>query len=123
MSDGELRHAVACVKWNQKSLAPVRRAQAVFMVVADGGPARRQDTGKRAVQRRWHGGAIQLARVNRLTVLGANPVGNECDVREGNDLRQRQQATDGRTSPAPRFQGSCSQGKGEPTHTLVLTPG
>ena len=86
----------------------MRHAQAVLVVVTnDVGPGW-PNACKRVVRSSRRGGFIRMTGMDRLAVLGANPVCDERDVGKGNNLREGQEATNGPTPPSPRFQGSCS---------------
>jgi hypothetical protein len=85
-------------------------------------PPRWQNAGERTSSQIGSGKARnRLAGVDRLAVLGANPVCNKRHVGKGEHLREHEQATDRRTRPSPRLHGSCSQGKRGPKHEPVLT--
>ena len=122
MSDAYPRQPIAGAQGDHEAFATVRHAQAVLVVVSNGNPTRGQNAGKRTVRRRRRGGFIWPAGVDRLAVLGANPVCHEREVGKREHLRERQQAADGRTSPSPGFHGSCSQGKRGRPHFPYLTP-
>ena len=87
----------------------------------DGGAGRRQNAGEYAVRRGIRYRFAGMAGVQRLAVLGADSVRDQRHVGKGEHLREGKQPANGRTSPSPRFCGSCSQGKRGPMHTLVLT--
>lgn len=92
------------------------------MVVSNGGAARGRDAGERFIEIGRDKRFDQRTRVDRLAVLGANPVGDQGNVSKGKHLRDGEQATHRRTRPSPRIHGSCGEGEREPKHGLVLTP-
>jgi hypothetical protein len=94
----------------------------VLVVVTEHSAPHWQNAGKRTVRGKWSAGFSLLAGVDRLAVLGANPVCNKRHMGKGNHLREHKQAADGRTSPAPGFHGSYSQGKRARRHGSYLTP-
>ena len=108
---------------DHESLAAMRHAQAVLVVVTDHSSPHWHHADEWAVEVRGCKRFDRRGCMDCLAVLGANPVCDERNVGKGNDLREGQEATNGRTRPSPRFQGSCSQGRRRPTHLLVLTPG
>ena len=116
------RQALPGAREKHEAFASVRYAQAVFMVVSNSGAARRRDAGKRFLQIGRGKRFARRIRMDRLAVLGANPVGDQRHMGKGDDLCEHKQAAKGRTSPSPRVHGSCGESKRGPKHDLVLTP-
>jgi hypothetical protein len=122
MSDSYPCQPIAGARGDHEAFATVRHAQAVLVVVSSGSAPRGQNAGKRTIRRRRCGGFIRLAGVDRLAVLGANPVRDKRHMGKGEHLREHKQAADARTSPSPGFHGPCSQGKRARRHVSYLTP-
>jgi hypothetical protein len=122
LDERKLRMPIAGSRRNHESLTTVRHAQAVLVVVTNDGSPRWQHAGEWAVEVSGCKRFDRRGCMDRLAVLGANPMCDERNVGKGNDLREDQQATNGPTPPSPRFHGSYSQGKHGPMHGLLLTP-
>jgi hypothetical protein len=111
----------ASTRRNNEALAAVHHAQAVVVIVSNRGAARGRDAGERLIEIGRGKRVDNRTRVDRLAVLGANPVGDKRNVSKGYHLRDSEQATQCRTRPSPRIHGSCGEGKRGPKHEPVLT--